>query len=189
MSNGAFGERSDESWAASLGEALAATLVSTDELEETLRDVKHRARSSPPALPIDESDLGNSLADSLSVSVQMIGDITLIKVSGEVDVYSVGKLKSALSDCLNHGRHQLVLDIDGIEFLDSTGLGPMMGALAAARRRGGFMLLVCSTEKILKIFRLTGLWKVVPIHASLDDALTAVEDLIAQDQGESTQDG
>ena len=59
----------------------------------------------------------------------------------------------------------------GVDFLDSTGLGVLVGGLKRARSHEGSLQLVCDQEKILKVFRITGLTKVFPIHASLEGAL------------------
>jgi anti-sigma B factor antagonist len=60
-----------------------------------------------------------------------------------------------------------------VTFLDSTGLGVLVGRLKLVRNQSGWLRLVCSNERILRVFRITGLDKVFGIHASLDDALAA----------------
>jgi anti-sigma B factor antagonist len=61
----------------------------------------------------------------------------------------------------------------GVDFLDSTGLGVLVGGLKRARSHDGTLELVCDQEKILKVFRITGLTKVFRIHTSLSDALAS----------------
>jgi anti-sigma B factor antagonist len=61
--------------------------------------------------------------------------------------------------------------MEKVEFLDSTGLGVLVGGLKRVRSYDGTLRLVCSQEKILKVFRITGLTKVFPIHATLQEAL------------------
>ena len=56
--------------------------------------------------------------------------------------------------------------MEGVEFLDSTGLGVLVGGLKRVRAHDGSLRLVCTQERILKIFRITGLTKVFPIHAT-----------------------
>ncbi|NED58366.1 STAS domain-containing protein, partial [Micromonospora aurantiaca] len=62
------------------------------------------------------------------------------------------------------------VDMEKVEFLDSTGLGVLVGGLKRVRAHDGSLELVCTQERILKIFRITGLTKVFGIHDSIADA-------------------
>lgn len=89
-------------------------------------------------------------------------------VGGEIDVYTAPLLRDAISDLVAQGSHDIVIDLTGVGFLDSTGLGVLVGGLKKVRARDGTLELVCDQERLLKIFRITGLAKVFVIHASLD---------------------
>ena len=80
-----------------------------------------------------------------------------------------------LIDLVSGGKYHLVVDMEGVDFLDSTGLGVLVGGLKRVRAHEGSLRLVCTQERILKIFRITGLTKVFPIHASVDEALAATD--------------
>jgi anti-sigma B factor antagonist len=110
----------------------------------------------------------------LSLTTRDEGDRTVVAVGGEIDVYTAPKLREQLVDLVNAGRYHLVVDMEGVEFLDSTGLGVLVGGLKRVRAHDGSLRLVCTQERILKIFRITGLTKVFPIHDTVDEALTAV---------------
>lgn len=109
----------------------------------------------------------------LSLSTRTEGDHTVVEVVGEIDVYTAPKLREAFIDLVAQGSYQLVIDMEQVEFLDSTGLGVLVGGLKRVRAHDGALRLVCSQERILKIFRVTGLTKVFPIHANLAEALAA----------------
>lgn len=109
----------------------------------------------------------------LSLSTRTEGQRTVIEVGGEIDVYTAPKLREQLVDLVADGNYDLVVDMQRVDFLDSTGLGVLVGGLKRVRAHDGSLRLVCSQERILKIFRITGLTKVFPIHASLDEALAA----------------
>ncbi len=98
---------------------------------------------------------------------------TVVNVGGEIDVYTAPTLRQQLSDLVAQGKYHLVLDLEDVAFLDSTGLGVLVGGLKRVRAHDGSMHLVCTQERILKVFRITGLTKVFPIHASVPDALGA----------------
>lgn len=107
----------------------------------------------------------------LSLNHRKEGTKTVLEVAGEVDVYTAPKLREKLVELVGEGHHHLVIDMTGVEFLDSTGLGVLVGGLKRVRGNDGSLVLVCTAERILKIFRITGLTKVFPIHDSLEDAL------------------
>ena len=107
----------------------------------------------------------------LTLATRDDGDRTVVVVGGEIDVYTAPKLREQLVDLVNAGRYHLVIDMETVEFLDSTGLGVLVGGLKRVRAHDGSLRLVCTQERILKIFRITGLTKVFPIHDSLDEAL------------------
>jgi anti-sigma B factor antagonist len=109
----------------------------------------------------------------LSVSIRSEGDRTVVAVSGEIDVYTAPKLREHLIDLVAGGQYHLIVDLESVDFLDSTGLGVLVGGLKRVRTHDGSLELVCSQDRILKIFRITGLTKVFAIHASIGEALAA----------------
>lgn len=109
----------------------------------------------------------------LSVSVRSEGDRTVVAVGGEIDVYTAPKLREHLIDLVSSGQYKLIVDLEAVDFLDSTGLGVLVGGLKRVRTHEGSLDLVCSQDRILKIFRITGLTKVFTIHASIGEALAA----------------
>lgn len=107
----------------------------------------------------------------LTVTSRQEGARTVISVSGEIDVYTAPSLRERLNELVAAGHYDLVVDMEGVEFLDSTGLGVLVGGLKRVRSHDGTLRLVCAQEKILKVFRITGLTKVFPIHPTLEEAL------------------
>jgi anti-sigma B factor antagonist len=111
----------------------------------------------------------------LSLSTRTVDDRTIVEVGGEIDVYTAPKLREQLVELVNDGNFHLVVDMEGVDFLDSTGLGVLVGGLKRVRAHEGSLRLVCNQERILKIFRITGLTKVFPIHGSVDEAVAATD--------------
>ncbi|RZS79395.1 anti-sigma B factor antagonist [Motilibacter rhizosphaerae] len=111
----------------------------------------------------------------LSLSTRPEGDKTVVEVGGEIDVYTAPRLREQLVDLVAEGKYHLVVDMEKVDFLDSTGLGVLVGGLKRVRAHDGSLRLVCTQERILKIFRITGLTKVFPIHDSVEDALAATD--------------
>jgi anti-sigma B factor antagonist len=99
--------------------------------------------------------------------------LTIVEVEGEIDVYTAPRLRELLIDLVNKGNFHLLVNMEKVDFLDSTGLGVLVGGLKRVRAHDGSLELVCTQERILKIFRITGLTKVFGIYASVEEAKEA----------------
>ncbi len=102
----------------------------------------------------------------LNLSVSPLPGHTVVAIRGEVDTHSAPVLRAQLLELIRAGHHHLVLDLEAVEFLDSSGLGVFIRALSEARRKDGSLQLVCTQERILKILRITGLTEVFPINCA-----------------------
>ena len=98
---------------------------------------------------------------------------TVVSVGGEIDVYTAPRLRDKITELVSSGHHSLIIDMENVDFLDSTGLGVLVGGLKKVRAQDGTMSLICSQDRLLKIFKITGLAKVFTIHASETAALSA----------------
>lgn len=95
----------------------------------------------------------------------------VLRVAGEVDVYTAPQLRERIMTLLAGGARHIVADLRGVDFLDSTGLGALVGGLKRLREQDGSLELVTGTDKILRIFRITGLVRAFALHASLAQAI------------------
>jgi anti-sigma B factor antagonist len=112
-------------------------------------------------------------AMELSLDSHTDGPFEIIEVGGEIDVYTAPRLREAIVTAVEEGHTRLVIDVEKVEFLDSTGLGVLVGALKKVRADGGTLDIVCTQERILKIFDITGLDKVFGLHQSVAQAIAA----------------
>jgi len=112
----------------------------------------------------------------LGLEVTERGSWAVLAVAGEVDVATVPRLREQLHSLVAQGQHHIVLDLEAVDFLDSTGLGVLVGALKRVRTNGGELALVCTQSRIRKVFEVTGLTKVFSLYDSVDEA-------VAVDQG------
>ena len=99
--------------------------------------------------------------------------IEVVNIDGEIDIYTAPRLRELLIDLVGKGRYQLVVNLEKVGFLDSTGLGVLVGGLKRVRPHDGSLDLVCTQERILKIFKITGLTKVFGIYQTVDQAIAA----------------
>jgi anti-sigma B factor antagonist len=107
-----------------------------------------------------------------SVQVDQHEAWTVVRVHGDVDVATAPRLREQLIDLVTAGQGQLVLDLDGVDFLDSTGLGVIVGALKRTRTHGGDLRLVCNRSRLRKVFELTALDRALPLATTVDEAIT-----------------
>lgn len=109
----------------------------------------------------------------LSLSTRTEGDRTVVEVGGEIDVYTAPKLREQLVDLVADGKYHLVVDMERVDFLDSTGLGVLVGALKRVRSNDGDLYLVCTQPRIRKVFEVTGLTKVFSLFDTVDEAVAS----------------
>ena len=98
----------------------------------------------------------------------------VIELGGEIDLYTAPEFKERMVALIEDGKKRIVVDLSAATFIDSTTLGVLVGGVKRLRPAGGSLALVCTDQNITKIFEITGLDRVFPIHASRDDALAAV---------------
>lgn len=106
----------------------------------------------------------------LSVSSTERGASTVVHVAGEIDVYTAPLLREVLDKQIAAGRTDLVVDLEQVTFMDSTGLGVLVGRLKLVRGQNGSLRIVSAQDRILKVFKITGLDKVFHIFATVDEA-------------------
>jgi anti-sigma B factor antagonist len=109
----------------------------------------------------------------LTLATTRVEGATIIVVGGEIDVYTAPRLRDKITELIGEEVYNLIVDLEAVEFLDSTGLGVLVGGLKKVRTNGGSLQLICTQERLLKIFRITGLSKVFAIHATAAAAVVA----------------
>ncbi len=99
--------------------------------------------------------------------------VTVLVATGELDLGSAPRVRELAIRHLLQGDRSLVIDLAGVDFIDSTGLGTLVAILKRARSLGAELHLVVPNERIRHIFELTGLTTALPMHDDLDDAVKA----------------
>ena len=107
----------------------------------------------------------------VTVTSRTSGERTVVDVTGEIDVYTAPALREELGALIDSEHTDLIVDLTKVGFMDSTGLGVLVGALKKVRTIGGDLRLVINEEKILKVFRITALTQVFTIYPTIDEAL------------------
>ncbi len=102
---------------------------------------------------------------------QTDGGVTVVAPTGRLDVAGAPALKDAMSDLARNGPPKVVIDMEGVSFVDSTGLGSVIAALKQFRRRQGVLRLAAPNQQVRVVLELTTLDKVFPYFASVEEAL------------------
>jgi len=96
------------------------------------------------------------------------GSKPVLYVEGEIDVYTSPKLKEKIRELFEGGAFSFVVDLTNVSYIDSTGLGVLIGALRRAREKNGTVLLVFASPRLKRIFEITGLDKNFTIYENLE---------------------
>ena len=99
-------------------------------------------------------------------------DTQIVAVTGEIDLFTAPEFKARVSAPIEAGRTNVIVDLTGTTFIDSSSLGVLIGAHRRLKRRGGRLTVVCACESIVKTFRITGLDGVFTLVPTLEEALT-----------------
>lgn len=113
------------------------------------------------------------MAENLLVERSESGSWTVFDVKGEVDLETAPLLKANLAEAVRGGVTNIVVNLGLVEFLDSSGLGVLIGALKRCKEGGGTLALAAPRRPVQKVLTITGLDKVFPIHDSVDEATSS----------------
>ena len=114
------------------------------------------------------------MAQPLSLETIAVGsDCALIRVAGEIDVYTASQLRETVVDLIGNGVTHVIADLRAVEFLDSTGLGAIVGGHKRLRTIDGSLILAASPDRILRLFRITGLDQAFSLSPSVPAAIAA----------------
>jgi len=106
-------------------------------------------------------------------SIAAGADCAVLRIAGEVDVYTAPHMRERVIHLVDNGALHVIADLREVTFLDSTGLGALVGSLKRLRARDGSLTLVIGADRILRIFRITGLHHVFVLRPSVQEAVTA----------------
>jgi anti-sigma B factor antagonist len=93
----------------------------------------------------------------------------VLAVRGEIDAYTSPRLRERLTQLMEDGHYRVVVDLEGVEFMDSTGLGVLVSCLKRSKEHQGDVALVCTAPQILRVLAITGLDRVFVVRESVED--------------------
>lgn len=111
--------------------------------------------------------------DSLTIGVRPEPGYMLITAAGEIDIFTVDRLREALFTLAADGR-PLIADLDRVTFLGAAGLGALAGAARRAAARGSSLHVVCARPQTRRLLQLTGLDRTLRLARTLTGAVQAL---------------
>jgi anti-sigma B factor antagonist len=106
----------------------------------------------------------------IDIEVSDQDEYKVLRPEGDLDVYTVGSLRDALGAIVELESPKVVVDLDSVPFMDSSGLGALMGGVRRLREAGGDLAISCTREQHLKLFTITGFGEGVSIAPTVEEA-------------------
>ncbi|HUL73052.1 MAG TPA: STAS domain-containing protein [Vicinamibacterales bacterium] len=112
------------------------------------------------------------MARGMDIRERQIGQATVVELSGRLTVNDQpGVLKEAVANAVSRGARNVLLDLSGVRYIDSTRLGELIAAHITVSRQGGKLKLVGTPERIVELLHMAGLDGVFERFATADDAV------------------
>lgn len=112
---------------------------------------------------------------SFSLNQRQSGDVTIIEAKGKITIGSGDvQLRTKIKDLLAQGDKKLILSLQGVKYMDSSGVGELVSTYTSVSNAGGKMVLVGVTGKILDLLQITQLLQVFEVYTSIEEALVEI---------------
>ena len=105
----------------------------------------------------------------LELDSHLQGDWMVVDLRGEVDLASAPQFRRSLHDLVDQGHTRIAMNLSDLEFMDSTGLGVLIGCLKRLKESEGTLVLAGLRPAVARVFEVTGLERIFTIRSSLAD--------------------
>lgn len=158
-----------------------AAIGAADEMSEATERVRDRgwmlAGGSLPRRPPAQfrrvqasGETTRSVGEVATFTSSVHADHAVLAVSGQLDINTAPALRQRLFDLFDQGHRLVVADLSGVDFMDSGGLSALVGGLKRGRQLGGQLHVVATARELAQLFRVTGVYKVLPLYDSVEAA-------------------
>lgn len=103
------------------------------------------------------------------------GATTAVDIEGEIDVSTSPRIKDTLNRLIDEGHVNLVVNLEQVRYIDSTGLVAFISALKRVREKNGKIVLICTNPHLMKIFTITGLISVFEVYQTQAEAMRILQ--------------
>lgn len=116
---------------------------------------------------------------SIDIKTEHDGDALVFRLRGSLDIATSPSVRAALSEAADEGKHDIIVDLTELQFIDSTGLGALIGGHRRAVENGGRLSLVARAGAILRLLNITGLIRVFSVYPDRQAALEDRERVVS----------
>ncbi|MGI6357301.1 MAG: anti-sigma F factor antagonist [Bacillota bacterium] len=108
----------------------------------------------------------------MNIQLELCRRVLIVRLSGELDHHTAGRLRDMVEQELDREvATSVLLSLQGLTFMDSSGLGVILGRYRRLNQAGGRMAACCLTPQVLRIFELSGLTRIISIYRTEEQAL------------------
>ena len=111
----------------------------------------------------------------LELNIRKVGSIPVIDLSGDLDTYTCGKLREAILNLLGNAETRLIIRMAKVNYIDSSGLGTLVGGLRRVSEQNGALAISGASEQLRKVFSITGLNKVFSLFEDDEQAARSLK--------------
>ena len=97
---------------------------------------------------------------NFSATIRQVGQVSIVDVAGKLTSFESGALRNSIAQLLKQGRTHILLNLNGVDYLDSSGIGDLVQTYMTVIKRGGEMKVVGLTDKVEEILKITKLYQV-----------------------------
>lgn len=109
----------------------------------------------------------------MDIQITESHEVAVVSLTGDLDTASAPQLKTMLEDLLGRGETRLVVDLFGVAYIDSAGLGELVRAMKRARECAGDLRVCALRDHVLRIFEMTRLTEGMGVYSTLNDAVAS----------------
>ena len=104
------------------------------------------------------------------VSIDVTDGVAVLRLDGRLNMVAAPRLKASIDECIDGGGKHVVVDLADVVFMDSSGLGALVGALKTARQAGGDLRIAAPSEQVVMVLQLSNLDRVLTLFDTAGDA-------------------
>jgi len=110
----------------------------------------------------------------LEITIDETDDHIVCRPAGDLDAYTVAAFREKLTELATYSR--VIIDLSGVPFMDSAGLGALIGGIRKARENDARVVVACDRPALTRLLHTTGFDRIVPVTESYKDAVAALDD-------------
>jgi len=113
----------------------------------------------------------------MEISTRVLDDkIVVLDIVGEIDLYNAPDIKETIKKCISEGNTQIIINLDKVSYIDSSGIGVLISSLTNLKKIGGGLKIINVYAPILKVFKMTKLDKFFDIFETEEKAMTSFKE-------------